>query len=81
LAQDGPEVVAILAEPLRGCRSFGKKLVGASPITTPRSHHRAGLQQGAIDRQLGGRCTAESWLQRGQHGDRYLLGLVVAAHC
>ena len=27
----------------------------------PRSHHRAGLQQGAIDRQLGRWCPTATW--------------------
>jgi hypothetical protein len=79
--KDGPEVVAVRTQPLGDHPGLGEKLVGPSPIASPRRHHRAGLQQGTIDRQMGRYGTTESWLQGGQGRDRDLLGLVVAAHC
>ena len=39
--KDGPEVVAVLTQPLRGRRSLGKKLVGASAIAPPGCYDRA----------------------------------------
>jgi hypothetical protein len=47
--KDGPKVVAIRTQPLGDHAGLGKKLIGSSPIAPPRRHHRAGLQQGAID--------------------------------
>src|SRR5215218_2134890 len=61
--KDGPEVVAILTQPLRGRRSFGQELVGPNAIATPGCDDRACLQQGAVDRQMGGRGRAESGLK------------------
>jgi hypothetical protein len=51
--KDGPEVVAVRTQPLGDHPGLGKKLIRPSPIATPRRYDRAGLQQGAIDRQMG----------------------------
>jgi hypothetical protein len=50
--KDGPQVVAIRTQPLGDDAGLGEELIGPTAIATPRRYDRAGLQQGAIDRQM-----------------------------